>query len=1109
MQRLLYSVLAAVALMAPQARAAFNSNSTVFIILMENHNWSSILGSASAPYLNNTILPQASYCDQYYNPPGIHPSEPNYIWLEAGTNFGITNDNPPSSNQQSTTSHFVTQLKNAGISWKAYQEGITGTTCPTTDNTGAGYYVKHNPMAFFTDVTTSSNPPCTAVMRPLTELAGDLAANTVGRYNFITPNICNDMHDTCGPTNNSIKQGDNWLAANLPGIMSSAAYQNNGLIIITFDEGASSSDGPIGCIVLSPLAKGGGYHSSIRYTHSATLRTLQKIFGTSPFLGDAANGNDLGDLFLAGAIPGADQPPAVTTTGAFNVSNGGATLTGSVNPNGDATSNWFEYGLTNGYGSDTKSRSADDYESGTIAYGSTTGSGFGALTLREGSGGGVYLETGGGKIDGAKSFGIFSNSGAGNTQAADRQILNAQQSGTLQLSVRWNVNNSAAFSGFNLKTAPGTTFGANEIISVGMRPASGNNSIAVNGGAQTINLGTDLRGQIIDLFLTYDGQAGTYTLGAKLRSNATYTTTTGALKLAGITPAYLGFGNFNTGTSQNLIFDSIQLVDQQSAGNGTSPVARQYILNGLTPDTTYHYRAVAQNSRGITYGADQTFGFPLIPPNGAAFHSVNSTSGSFQARIYDDTGHIAIAQPDLNGNPLANVITLAPPSAKIGGASYDFGPIQSTSTIPNGIQIVQTVAGTAVTSQLTFLSDGVMHYEVTDWNGLSPTETNIAAFSDSTEHFYGFGEKFNSFDQAGNKVHIMTNDQGGTKGDFTYKASSWFVSNHGYGFHLDSSAESYFDMRNGKGDRYAVQNLFGTLKLNIVGGPKLTDVVSRYTGYSGRPYLPPPWVFGTWVSSDIWRTGGEVRYAISRYKNSGIPISVFVFDSPWEVSYNDFVWNKTQFAAGGTYENTFYAGFSDYTQMLTFLEQNGVKVVCWFTPFINTSSFNDNVGGAIPGQNTGKSPNYDFAANNGYFVKTSTVNTAPLTVGWWKGTGSPVDFTNPNAKSWFQNQLTTLINQSKVLTTDPVIGGFKTDDGEALDSGAPYIPTAASYFNGKTGLEMQNGYCVEYHKAVSEVSIQPEFSLRGADSMARAPSRRAGPVTISLTMRRTMDFRAS
>src|SRR3989441_6098559 len=95
---------------------------TVFLILMENHDWSSIKGSPSAPYINNTLLPIASHAEQYYNPPGVHPSEPNYLWLEAGTNFGIRNDKSPAHNHQSTTSHLVNLLEAAGLSWRAYQE---------------------------------------------------------------------------------------------------------------------------------------------------------------------------------------------------------------------------------------------------------------------------------------------------------------------------------------------------------------------------------------------------------------------------------------------------------------------------------------------------------------------------------------------------------------------------------------------------------------------------------------------------------------------------------------------------------------------------------------------------------------------------------------------------------------------------------------------------------------------------------------------------------------------------------------------------------------------------------------------------------------------------
>src|SRR4029078_11934080 len=124
---------------------------------------------------------------------------------------------------------------------------------------------------------------------------------------------------------------------------------------------------------------------------------------------------------------------------------------------------------------DTRSRSSDDAESyATWAYGNNGGSGFGAITYREGTGGGLYLEAGSGKIDGAKSFGMFAGGGTGNTQAADRQILNAKAAGTLALSVRWNVNKPVSFSGFNLKSATGTHFGDNELISVGIRPGNGN-----------------------------------------------------------------------------------------------------------------------------------------------------------------------------------------------------------------------------------------------------------------------------------------------------------------------------------------------------------------------------------------------------------------------------------------------------------------------------------------------------------------------------------------------------------------------------------------------------------------------------------------------------------
>jgi len=296
-----YPTVSAAMIATDQAAAADNVNKTVFLIVMENHNWAKIEGSAAAPYINHTLLPSAAYARAYYNPPGVHPSEPNYLWLEAGTDFGVDQDKPPAVNHQRTTMHLVSLLDAAGISWRSYQEGISGADCPLE---AQGLYApKHNPMVFFDDVTDGNDPAsatCIQHVRPYSELADDLAHNTVARYNLIVPNQCHDMHNQEGCTHDeSVQNGDAWLAAEVPQIMSSRAYTDGGVIIITWDEGEHGHDGPIGLIVVSPDGKGGGYSNAIHYTHSSTLRTVQEIFGVRPLLGDAANAEDLSDLFAA------------------------------------------------------------------------------------------------------------------------------------------------------------------------------------------------------------------------------------------------------------------------------------------------------------------------------------------------------------------------------------------------------------------------------------------------------------------------------------------------------------------------------------------------------------------------------------------------------------------------------------------------------------------------------------------------------------------------------------------------------------------------------------------------------------------------------------------
>src|SRR5262245_22235850 len=426
------------------------------------------------------------------------------------------------------------------------------------------------------------------------------------------------------------------------------------------------------------------------------------------------------------------------------------------------------------------------------------------------------------------------------------------------------------------------------------------------------------------------------------------------------------------------------------------------------------------------------FAFSMRHDSAAAGESIPLDSGPLKARVFKDTGHLELAGPDLDGNPHFNVITFMPPAVELAGGTLTIGRVLASNLTPAGLELTQQLGAGSVKARLSFPLEGVMRYEVIEWGGASPNKVSVSAASSATEHFYGLGEKFNALEQSGNVVQMLTCDNPGDKGDRSYKTAPWFISTRDYGFHLDSTARSRFDMRASDDNRYTVTNLVGNLTFNVVYGPGLTDVLSRYTGYTGRPPLPPPFAFGPWISSDIWRDGGEVNYAVTMFRKRGIPVSAFVFDSPWEVAYNDFKFNigdpnRTQFGHPGTFENKAFTGFTKFSDMMTFFRTNGLKVICWMTPFVNVSSVDEHVRG----QNLGEAkPDHK---DSSFFVRKSKSDSSPLVVTWWKGRGSPIDFTKKEARDWLTDRLKDLIDASKVDTRngqEPAIGGFKTDDGE-------------------------------------------------------------------------------
>jgi hypothetical protein len=308
--------------------AAASPIGTVFVVMMENTDWSSVKGSSSWPYFNS-LLPTGASAESYRS--GNHPSLPNYVMLEAGQNFGETNGSYlPQDHPISSDAHLATQLRAANVDWKYWAEDLPGNgqTCNTTDP-GTPYSLDHNAQVYFDDVR---NDPayCIAHERPYSELAGTLAANTVSGYNLIVPNDYHQGEKLAPGVTDKHRQADDWLSHEIPMLTASAAYDAGAPILILWDESAGTNTNPSGLLVLGKYAKV-GYSNSVLYSHGSTLRTMQEIFGVGPFLGSAATATDLSDLLTvslgSGTSPPTDTHPPTAPSGVTATVNGPTQVT--------------------------------------------------------------------------------------------------------------------------------------------------------------------------------------------------------------------------------------------------------------------------------------------------------------------------------------------------------------------------------------------------------------------------------------------------------------------------------------------------------------------------------------------------------------------------------------------------------------------------------------------------------------------------------------------------------------------------------------------------------------------------------------------------------------
>lgn len=292
------------------------------------------------------------------------------------------------------------------------------------------------------------------------------------------------------------------------------------------------------------------------------------------------------------------------------------------------------------------------------------------------------------------------------------------------------------------------------------------------------------------------------------------------------------------------------------------------------------------------------------------------------------------------------------------------------------------------------------------------------------EMIYGLGEQFGPFVKNGQSID-MWNEDGGTSSELAYKNVPFYLSNRGYGIFVNHPERVSFEIGTERVEKTAFSVPGEGLDFYYFGGGTMKKALSLYTELTGKPALPPAWSFCLWLSTSFVTNYDEttVMSTIEAMEKEGIPISVFHFDCFWMQGYHwcNFLWDKEV--------------FPDARGMLSRIHDKGIKVCVWINPYIAQAS-----------------ELFAEGVEKGYFLHKENGDVWQ----WdkWQAGMAIVDFTNPEAKAWYQEKLTALLEMG--------VDCFKTDFGERIPD------ENVRYFDGSDPKKMHNFYSYLYNETVFE-----------------------------------------
>jgi hypothetical protein len=263
------------------------------VVVLENLNYSDVVGSPSAPYINSLIA-QGGLATQYYA--DTHPSIGNYFVMTTGEI--ITNDD--GYDGVVSIDNVVRELQAASTSWKVYAQSL-----PSQGYLGGDVYPylrHHNPISYFSDVQPPSQLNLNIVN--FSQITTDLANGQLPAYSFIVPDAEHDAHDCPGGGQNCdvgtrLAAADTWLSQNIPQLLSNAAFQQSGILVITTDESRNDNNhggGQVATVLVGTGVKA-GYQGTVLYDHQSLLGLSMTAVGVSTIPNGAGSANQMTEFF--------------------------------------------------------------------------------------------------------------------------------------------------------------------------------------------------------------------------------------------------------------------------------------------------------------------------------------------------------------------------------------------------------------------------------------------------------------------------------------------------------------------------------------------------------------------------------------------------------------------------------------------------------------------------------------------------------------------------------------------------------------------------------------------------------------------------------------------